>query len=285
MRRQILAGLVLILVLWFGIPALTSKSAFSAGSLAERSPRMLHGNKITGTFDRFSSLDAASVKLAALLAVCLGALRRERAVLMLAGGVVLWVLVEMAFALHGWPAVPRYMYEAAGGVCVLAGVFAGRVILEAPAVLGWIRHRLPGRRWTWLGAPTLAGAAAAAVLGVFGVAAVPAAHQRLTQERADLHSQRARTHEITLLAQAVGHLGAAKIVACGQPNIPIGFQSILAWDLGTNTGTLYFSLKHEREHPYPTVKIYPHSYGWQFFPLNTRPSQAASCSSLVYKTT
>ena len=29
---------------------------------------------------------------------------------------------------------------------------------------------------------------------------------------------------------------AARILACGQPNIPIAFQSVLAWYLGTNTG-------------------------------------------------
>jgi hypothetical protein len=280
MRRQMVAGLVLLVVLWFGIPAITSKSALSAGSLAQNSPRELHGNKITGTWGRFSSLDAASVKVAALLAVGLGALRRERAVLLLAGGVALWVIIEMAFALHGWPAVPRYMYEAAAGVCVLAGVFAGRVILLAPRVVSWLRRRIPA-----LPAPMwLPGAAAVLVLAAFAIAAVPAARQRYRQEANDLRGQRARTHEIALLAQAIGHLGGAKILACGQPNIPIGYQSILAWDLGTNTGSLYFSLKHEREKPYPAVKIYPHSYGWQVFGVDTRPSQAASCRSLIYKT-
>jgi hypothetical protein len=287
MRRQIVAGVVLIPVLWLGIPALTSKSAFSAGSLAENSPRMLHGNKITGTWGRFMGLDAASVKLAALFAVILGALRRDRAVLLLAGGVLLWVAVEMAFALHGWPAVPRYLYEAAGGTCVLAGVFAGRLILDAPNVAQGLRARLTGarQRWSWLGSPTTAGLAAAFVLAVFAAAAVPAVDQRFVQERADLRGQRARTHEILLLQRAVNHLGAAKILACGHPDIGIAFQSILAWDMGTNTGSLYFSRKHEREHPHPIVNLYPHSYGWQVIPANTAPARASACSALSYKTT
>ena len=34
-------------------------------------------------------------------------IRRDKTVLVLAGAVVLWVVVEIAFALHGWPAVPR----------------------------------------------------------------------------------------------------------------------------------------------------------------------------------
>jgi hypothetical protein len=286
MRRQVVAGIVLIPVLWFGIPAVTSKSAFSAASLAQNSPRMLHGNKITGTWGRFSSLDAASVKLAALIAVILAALRRDRAVLLLAAGVLLWVVVEMAFALHGWPAVPRYLYEAAGGTCVLAGVFAGRVILDAPAVLAWMRERRPasGRRFSWLDASTSAGLAAAFVLAGFAVAAVPAIHQRYTQESKDLRGQRARTHEILLLQQVVAHLGAGKIRACGHPDIGIAFQSILAWDLGTNTGWLYFSRKHERRNPHPIVNFYPHSYGWQVFPADTTPATKAACRGLTYRT-
>jgi hypothetical protein len=287
MRRQLAAGLVLIAVLWFGIPALTSKSAFSAASLAENSPRMLHGNKITGTWGRFTGLNAASVKLAALIVVILAALRRDRAVLLLAGGVLLWVVVEMVFALHGWPAVPRYLYEAAGGVCALAGVFAGRVILEAPAVLVWMRGRLgaTGRGVAWLGSPTTAGLAAVIVLAVFAVAAVPAVHQRYSDERADLRGQRARTHEILLLQQVVAHLGASKIRACGHPDVGIGFQSILAWDMGTNTGWLYYSRKHEREHPHPIVNLYPHSYGWQVIPGDTTPATRAACQGLNYRTT
>ena len=52
-------------------------------------------------------------------------MRRDRPVLLLAGGVALWVLVEAAFALHGWPAVPRYMYEAAAGSACSPGSSSG----------------------------------------------------------------------------------------------------------------------------------------------------------------
>jgi hypothetical protein len=287
MRRQIVAGVALLPVLWFGIPAVSSKSAFSAGSLAENSPRMLRGNKITGTWGRFMGLNPAAIKLAALLAVGLAALRRDRAVLLLAGGVLLWVVVEIAFALHGWPAVPRYLFEAAGGVCVLAGVFAGRVILDAAAVLRWLGARLPGarQRWSWVGSPVTAGLAAALLLFVFAAAAVPAVHRRYREESTDLRGQRARTHEILRLQQVVQHLGAAKIRACGHPDIGIAYQSILAWDMGTNTGWLYFSRKHEREHPHPIVNLYPHSYGWQVIPADTPSARVAACRGLSYKTT
>jgi hypothetical protein len=276
MRPQIIAGIVAIPLLWFGIPALTSKSPFSAASLAERSPREIHGNKVLGTFSRFLALNAASIKLAALLATAFAVLRRDRAVLLLAGGVALWVLVEAAFALHGWPAVPRYMYEAGAGVCVLAGVFVGRVIHDAPSVLARINPRL---------SPAIGVAAMILVLAVFVGSLLPAARGRLNTERTDLRSQRARTHEINLLGGVVARLGAARILACGQPNIPIAFQSILAWYLGSNVGRLYFSAKAEQLHPLPIVNMYPHSYGWQVFPSHAQnATQAARCTGLALKT-
>ena len=109
---------------------------------------------------------------------------------------------------------------------------------------------------------------------------------RLIYERNDLSQQRARTHEIAVLASVVNRLGGAHILACGQPNIGIGWQSILAWDLGTNTGRLYFSSKYEKLHPQHTiVNMYPHSYGWQFFPSNWPGiTEPAACHGLTYAT-
>jgi len=285
MRRQMVAGVALAPVLWFGIPAVTSKSAFTAGSLAERSPRQLHGDKITGTLDRFSGLDAVSVRLAAALAVVRALLRRDRLVVLVAGFTGLWLAIEVAFALHGWPAVPRYMYEAAGTTCVLAGVFAGRVVLDAPRALRWLADRLPVRGTTWLAAPATGGVVAAIVIVAFAASVGHTARHRLVDERHDLALQRERTHQIAQLRQAITAVSGARVLACGTPNIPIAFQSILAWDLGTNTGELYVSARHEREHPIPLENIYPHSYGWQLFPSNwTTPAQRAACRGLLYRT-
>lgn len=276
MRRQMIAGIVLIPILWLGIPALTSKSPFASASLAEHSPRAIHGNKVTGTFGRFLGLNAASIKIAALIAVGLAVVRRDRPVLLLAGGVLLWVVVEAAFALHGWPAVPRYMYEAGAGTCVLAGVFVGRVILDSGSILAWVHLRVSPRVAAW---------ASAVVVAIFVVSLVPAAHSRVVYERHDLALQRARTDEINLLGAVVRHLGPARILACGQPNIGIGWQSILAWQLGTNTGVLYYNAKYEKLHPHPIVNMYPHSYGWQFFPSHwTNAAQAARCRGLTFRT-
>ena len=39
----------------------------------------------------------------------------------------------------------------------------------------------------------------------------------------------------------------ARILACGQPNMPIGYQSVLAWYTGMEVGILYISPTHVRE--------------------------------------
>ena len=74
--------------------------------------------------------------------------------LALAACVVVWVIVEIAFAYHGWPALPRYMFEAGGVVAVLAGVAVGWLArgdaasdrAGRPGLVG--RGRSP-RCWSW----------------------------------------------------------------------------------------------------------------------------------------
>src|SRR5205085_1655504 len=83
-----------------------------------------HGNKITGTIKRFHELEANSVWILALLTVAWAIWRRRLAILALAVGALLWLIIEVAFALKGYPAVPRYMFEAGAVVAILAGVFA-----------------------------------------------------------------------------------------------------------------------------------------------------------------
>ena len=282
LRPQMAIGVLLVPLLWFGIPAASSKSPFSAATLAENSPRALHGNKITGTIGRYLALNAASIKIAALLAAGIAVLRRDRAVVLVAAGVLVWVAVEVAFALHGWSAVQRYMYEAAAGTCVLAGVCVGHVIHDAEPLVRVLAARGFSLR---ILSPRVAGWAAVGLLAAFVISLAPAAHSRIAFEKRDLRGERERTHEIDLLSDLIERLSGSRILACGQPHIGIGWQSVLAWDLGTNVGVLYFSAGYERRHPHPIVNMYPHSYGWRFFPSDwTNTTQQARCRGLSYRT-
>src|SRR5437588_8147074 len=94
-RRWLLGSLALLLFFWFGIPGLTSKSVFTAGNIAQNSARELHGNKITGTIRRFQEIHATTVWILAAATVVLAAFRRQRTILILAGGALAWVLIEV----------------------------------------------------------------------------------------------------------------------------------------------------------------------------------------------
>lgn len=246
MRRFVAGGLLVMLVMWFGIPALTSRTPFVAASNALGSGRALHSNKALGTIGRFLALHELAVELLALLAVLLAVLRRERTTLVLAGGVVVWVIVEIAFALHGWPGLGRYMFEAAAVTVVLAGVAVGRLLGEPPRLT------------------SVAGLVGAAIVVIAIVALVPAAASRARAERADLRVQRVRSTQINRLAGVVNKLGgAAALTACGEPLTRLEYQTILAWTLHLNVASVGFKYEQAIARGRPIVLFTPEGRsGW-----------------------
>jgi hypothetical protein len=215
----------------------------------------------------------------AVLTVAWAAWRRRWAILVLTGGALLWVLAEIAFALHGFPAVPRYMFEAGAVVGILAAIFIGRIVHELPALLAQLVRRFDG-------APRLASLVGAwgTLLAVVLIAGsmLGAGHRQATLERNDLRHERARTVLIGRLSGVVAALGGwSKITACGQPNIPIEYQSMFAWYAGIKTGVLYVSPGYLKAHPHPLVNIYPVSgAGWKVFPSHVDPAHAAACAPM-----
>ncbi|MFZ0042804.1 MAG: hypothetical protein WAK93_15950, partial [Solirubrobacteraceae bacterium] len=147
----------IVAFLWFGVPTITNGRPFVAGDLAQGSPRELHQNKIIGTIDRFKTLNLWPVWVLALAAVAWAGYRWRRLrdvfaagtasviqrterdnyllVLALAAGIVIWLVIEVAFALHGWPAVPRYIFEPAVVAVLLGGIGFGWLIREMPTTL------------------------------------------------------------------------------------------------------------------------------------------------------
>ncbi len=271
LRPMIAGGVVLVGLLWFGIPALTAKSAFIAGDNALNSPRALHSDKVLGTLDRFLDLQELPVWLAAVLTLGSAAIRRQALILLLAAGTILWVAVEVAFVLHGYPGVPRYLFEPVAVVCVLAGVFVGRVLVELPDLAGRLAPS----------AGTRAGAALAALLvAAFAGALVPAANSRIRQERHDLRHERARAQLLERLDVLVRRVGPARILRCGDPDVPISYQSVFAWYTGMKIGTLYVNERLERLHPAPLVSITPLRGGWRANPQHVPADRVRECRHL-----
>ena len=270
MRWMVVAGIVLIAFMWFGIPTITNGRPDVAGQLAKGSPRELKSNQLVGTVKRFHEMQYLPVWIAAALAVVLAAIRRKWIVLTLGVGVVAWLVVEIAFAYHGWPALPRYMFEAAGVVAVLAGVAIGWLLGDVPRIVR--------------GVPAWAGAVIAALLVL---AMIPGAVSRAHAERRDLGHERARTHEISLLATVTSAIGGSHhVLDCGQPVTDVGYVSSLAWlyhlDVGSVGGLQQHVEGAELRNPaIPKVIFNPlNQGGWGVEPWHTRPFQVARCRGL-----
>jgi hypothetical protein len=263
MRRMIAFGLAVIPAMWFGIPVLSGNSPFVAGNLALRSPRALHEGKVVGTIHRFTELQYLPIQLAALLSVAMALVRRNRTVLVLAAGAVVWVVVEIAFALHGWPALQRYLFEPAAVMIVLAGVAIGWVLHDVPQ----LGHGVP--RW-----------AAWPLLAVLVGLLIPDAVSRVRAENHDLFHERERTAQLNRLQSTVNRLGYKHIRFCGQPVSEVGFVSALAWDVKLNVGLVGHRPKFELGLKHPTVFFEPLSKGWRVFIHHTPRSKLAACRDL-----
>lgn len=265
MRVMLCAGLAVLLFTWFGIPWITNGRPDIAGELALRSPRELHENKVTGTIGRFTELHYLPVWIAALCTVALGVVRRNRLVLALSAGVVLWLIIEIAFAFHGFPALPRYMFEAGGVVAVLAGIGVGWALTELPK----LRRGLP---W-WTGIP---------VVVVLIASLVPGAIARTRTERVDLKHERGRTNQIALLETTINTLGGYRHIRdCGEPVTIVEYASALAWLTHLDVGFVGYIPNLEMRRRYPIVLMLPApGGGWTVRPWHTRRRQRAQCADL-----
>jgi hypothetical protein len=261
-RRALWAGgLAAIPVLWFGIPWLTANSPFVAGNLALGSGRALHTNLVTGTISRFVHLYPWPLEVAAALTAAVAAYRRDRTVLVLAAGVLVWVAVEVAFALHGWPGLPRYMFEAAAVMVVIAGAGVGRALARPHPRL-----------------PSFSSLAAVAVLLV---ALVPGAVSAVRWEHRDLHHERGRARAIDRLGAVIARLGGARRVqSCGSPTTNIEYLSVMAWETGINVDRVGYFPSHRRHRAKHQVVFENVGYGWKVRPSNTPVVLAARCRTM-----
>jgi hypothetical protein len=243
-RRLIVGGVIVLLVLWFGIPALTSRSPFVAGTNALGSGRALHNDKVFGTIRRFLDLQAAPWLVVAALTVAVAVWRRNRVVLALAVGAVAWVVLEIAFALHGWPGLPRYMFEAGAVTIVIAAAGVGWILSESARV---------SRAAAWAGI---------ALVAVLCGTLVPSTLSRARVEHKDLLAQQQRTTAIGRLASTVSAFGgAARLRACGEPVTRLEYQTVVAWQVRVNVSKVGWKYGQAIAHGNPVVLITPHSNG------------------------
>jgi hypothetical protein len=263
MRWLAAAGLLLIPAFWFTVPGITAKSPFISGDLALGSKRIIHGSKLIGVFDRLRALEAWPLELGTLAGIGLALSKRDRRPLVLAGLAILWALVEVAFALHGWSAVPRYLIEPGAVMVILSAAAVGQGLAMAPRKLLDLR---------WLG-PILA---IAVVAGM-----IPYAHTHDQTINALVGLQKGYSRQLNRLRSVVDRLGGPRLIrSCGQPVTFVGQQSEVAWELDMNVGNVGFHPGRSIHAGKPVVLFRPHDIGWQVRTFNLAPATAARCSLL-----
>ena len=297
--RLYIAGVWLVLLFaWFGVPGITNGRPFVAYQLAQDSPRAITGGKVGGTLIRFKVLNLWPVWVLALIALgwsliwtvprvaragvadllprpgrwlphanerLQSVLRSDQALVIgIAFFVVLWVLVEVAFALLGTPAVPRYMFEPAACSVVLAGIGLGWLVKELPS-----RLHIPWPVGTVVGAALLVGL-------------IPGLHHRASFEHKDLVGQKARTHQFNQLAGFIHAIGGYKAVRyCGAPVTDIEHVSLLGWLTRLNDGNVGHQPQkelHKRHTPIVLFTALPN--GWAAWPWHTNRSKLAFCQRM-----
>jgi uncharacterized membrane protein len=264
MRPLIGAGVIAVPAMWFGIGRLTSPSWTVASDVAFGSTSPLRGNRLFAVIRHFRDLYQLPMQLAAVCSVAIAAFRRDRATLMLAGAALVWVVVEIAMAYHGWNAPSRYLFAPAAVLVVVAGIGVGRVLQATPR-------------------STVLRVAFPAVVLALLVALFPAArtwerlfHNKVSSERVW------RTQIDHLRALMAREGGAGRIFACGQPVSYLGFQPIIAWYLGRNVSDIGWNPPDSIKSGAPIV-LYQVAGGvthWVAQPMHYPPDRAAACAHL-----
>jgi hypothetical protein len=253
-RWAVVAGCAVVAALWFGVPALSSRSWFVAADNAGASGYAPHGDALHRAITVLARLVFQlpwAIWAAAAGAVGLAAWRRERAALELACAVLVWIAVEVGFGIHGWPALGRYMFEPAAVVIVLGASLVGRLVGGALGGAGGALEAAgsaAGSAGEALGAAGGAAGSAGGALGAAGGAlgaaggaggrdwargarcvglglvavgliawTVPSLVDAGRLEARDLRAQHVRTAQLDALVRTIDRLGGpARLQRCGE---------------------------------------------------------------------
>lgn len=257
-------GLVLIAAAWFVVPALTSKSWLRPGDLALNQRTIIHGNKIVGVLQRWRSLYELPMQIAAALGVLLALARRDVAALGLSACAALWVIVEIAFAYHGWSAVSRYLLEPAAVMVVVAGGFVGRLLTDTA------------------GRGLAVGLLGPILVIVLLATLAPAARNRERAWRVQISRARDDAKVIDGLNTVVARVGGGgRILRCGQAVSYNRLQSTVAWTIGVNVGSVGYNVAKSIARGDPIVVLTPQRQGWRVRAYNQTGVAAAACAHLA----
>jgi hypothetical protein len=242
-RWQAAIAVLLIAAIWVLVPALTATNWMQPSSLAMGQATAIHGDKLLGVANRLRTLTALPIQVALLVSFVAGALRRDRNVAYLSLLALAWAAVEVAFALHGYSAVQRYLIEPAAVLMIVFGIGVATVLSRAGGPL------------RWLGLPAVVGLIVWLV--PYNTATLRLDHGLISQAHTD-----ARVLD-RLAAAITANGGPARLLACGRPVTTLTYQSTLAWELGLNVGSVGYGPRTAFRGRDAVVLFEPHGDGWR----------------------
>ncbi len=253
MRRWLVAGVLVVPLLWVGMSKLFSPYWLVSSYIDRLSTAdfVVHGSRISIVLHGFTSLYELPVQIATLCALGLALVRRDRRALWVAAAGVAWLAADLALGLHGELPSPRYMFEVAAVQVVLIGAGVGWILTSRPrpAVLRWVGV-----------------AAAIALVAVMA----PNIRFRGRLVHNGIKLGRNWTKVITRLDLVLAHEGGTRaILACGSPVTSIPFQSILAWEMGLNVRQVGWVPATWIADGKPAVVFTNVFSGWQVRPYHT----------------
>jgi hypothetical protein len=268
-RLLVIGGWVLLVAGWYVPDFIWAKSINQASKLDLNKSTACHTEKAICVAGRWANLYEWPMQAAALIGVAIALARRDRAILWMFAAALLWVVIEIAFAFHGFSAVYRYLMESAAVMIVIAGYGVSQVLGGLPGLL----TRVPRR--------ALVAAGIVVVLGL-GVAEARFLHVRGYDWKVGSDHARAEGIVNRNLSRAVAAAGGPQaILRCGPPAALNSHQSQLGWAMNLNVApVLFFPTRLKAAHT-RMVLFTQRGSGWQVRAYNMPPSIAARCARQV----
>ena len=225
----VVLGLLSLLFFWFVPPWVGSGQPFLAAQHAAEYNGALGKHPLFTVLGRGLDVQTIPVLVLGAIAVLLAWFRqpRDRLVLALGAGVLVWWVVVVGMTLDGYPGLERFYLPAAGVTCVLAGV-------------GVLR----------LAEIVAAGRVAVAIAVIFGLLALtlPFTGGRVNEaRRQERVAARAATRLDQLSAAVAAVGGHARVFPCKSSFAAVnhGVQTALAWKLHVTLGRVGTSMRHQ----------------------------------------
>ncbi|HUA04298.1 MAG TPA: hypothetical protein VMB27_10370 [Solirubrobacteraceae bacterium] len=233
LRVLIVLGLFSIPVLWFGPPWIGSGQPFLAAIHAEEYNGDLGKHPLFTVLGRGVDIQLLPVLLAGVVAAAFAWFDkpRDRLLLSLAGGTVVWWVIVVGMTLDGYPGLERFYLPAAGMTCVLAGVGIVRLAQLGASVVP------SGRTAVGLG-----------LTAVLVAITIPWVGGRINQASAEYHTANqavTRLNQMTAAVAAVG--GHDGVFPCKSSFAAVNHsvQTALAWKLHVTLGRVGTTMRHQ----------------------------------------